>query len=1153
MANFTYLINRPEYAAFAGACITAEQMYADSAVMCAAACRRALEAAVEWVYAADNTMQKPWKDGLMARIKEPSFKDAMPYATWTGLRNIVNLGNTALHETQQLNKNEVLIALRDLFNFVQWIDYGYGPEESWEQRAFDMKLLPKGKKAYAETIKAQKEQLAQQKAAYEADLAEQAAAHAAELSALQAENEKTVADLLAQVQALSAQYTAARTEHQAERTFAAPDPATEAETRKVYIDVDLKLVGWIFNGPGQNVREEYVVENMGGVPGKSGRADYVLFGKNGLPLAVVEAKNTEKDPMNGHQQASLYADCLEQKFGRRPVLFMTNGFETWFHDELSGPPRQVSCIFGEEDLERLMVLRQERRDLMQIPISDTITGRYYQKAAIRAVCGDLQQGTRRHLLVMATGTGKTRTAISLTDVLSRGNHARNVLFLADRTALVNQAEEAFKDHLPDMTVCNLCEDKDDRNARLVFSTYPTMLNAIDSGRTKDGQVLFTPAHFDMIIIDECHRSIFKKYGVIFDYFDAILVGLTATPKTDVDHNTYEFFRMETGNPTYAYDYQTAVELDHVLVPYYTFAVQTEFMEHGITYQDLSPEEQAAYEDEFAEDDGMPEHIASQALNQFVFNQDTVDLVLQDLMERGIHIEGGEKLGKTIIFAQNKKHADFILKRFDALYPEYKGSFAKRVTCEDSRPQSTIDDFSNSAKLPQIAVSVDMLDTGIDVPAVVNLVFFKKVRSKTKFWQMIGRGTRLCKDLNCTDQIDGEYTDKRRFLIFDYCGNFEYFQQEKKEYQGTARKSLSEDLFGKQIQIAEALQEPLYAGEDYQSWRSELTESCREQTAALNPDLISVRLQKEYVDRWREAEAWQHIDPQDREDLLEHVAPLVHSPDPDEAAKRFDNFLYGMMLAMLRQAPNLKTAKIQLREIAESLEQVVSIPQVHAKLPLIQQVQTDEFLQSADLLSLEHVRKEFRGLMQFLDNGSGSAARFYYTHFTDSILDRQEGLTVDTGENFESYQAKVSHYILTHGDTMAIHKLTHNIPLSPGDYEELSRVFTVELGDAEDYQQAFGDTAFGLLVRRVAKLDHEAAMAAFSQFINDESLNRQQIDFVHRIISHIEQNGYMESADLMKPPFDAPYKFVQIFDGQMQKALVQTIAAVKNNAVEIAAS
>ena len=580
MPNFSFLTERTEYALFAPACVEAEKIFASAPALCAVGCRKALELAVKWVYAADTTMKLPYKDNLQSLIHEPSFRFAVDSNTWGKFPFIIKLGNLAVHTERSVQKSDALAALRGLFEFVEWIDYCYGSD--YQERRFDPALIP-----------------TQQ---IEVD-----AAKVREQESLLDEKEAQIEALRKQIEEMAAQYTAAKEQHQQERTFQ-PEDLSEFKTRKIYIDVDMKQMGWKFDGPDADVREEYEVEGMAGVPGQPGYCDYVLFGKDGLPLAVVEAKRTSKDPNIGRKQAVLYADCLERKFGRRPMMFTTNGFETYFWDDRSGPQRKVSGIFSKDDLQKLMNRREERQNLDDIPIDDKITDRYYQKEAIRAVCGQVQHFFRKHLLVMATGTGKTRTASSLTDVLSRGKWVTNILFLADRTALVKQAKDDFKNYLPDMSLCNLCSNKDDRNARIVFSTYPTILNAIDDTKSKDGRQLFTPAHFDLIIIDESHRSIFKKYRAIFEYFDAQMVGLTATPKTDVDRNTYDFFEMEHGVPTYAYDYETAVHQDHVLVPYYNYEVKTKFLEEGITYDDLSDEDKERYEDDFIEDGVMPEFI-----------------------------------------------------------------------------------------------------------------------------------------------------------------------------------------------------------------------------------------------------------------------------------------------------------------------------------------------------------------------------------------------------------------------------------------------------------------------------------------------------------------------------------------------------------------
>ncbi|HBP24370.1 MAG TPA: DEAD/DEAH box helicase [Oribacterium sp.] len=1123
MSNFEFLKDQTEYALFAPAAIEAEKVFATSPAMCAIGARKALELAVKWVYSADFSMMMPYKDNLQSLIHEPTFRFAVDSNTWGKLPYIIKLGNLAVHTEKSVSPGDAILSLHGLFEFIEWIDYCYGT--NYVERSFDAAKIP-AEKVVIDTKKIKEQE------------------------SLLNEKDSEIEALRKKIAEMAEQYTKEKEQHEKERSFQAED-LSEFHTRKKYIDLDLKLMGWKLTGIDQDVLQEFPVNDMMGKLGQEGYCDYVLMGKDQRPLAVVEAKRTSKDPNIGRKQCVLYADCLERKYGRRPMMFTTNGFDTYFWDDKSGPQRKVYGIFSKDDLQRLMNRRVDHQELDTIVIDDKITNRYYQKEAIRAVCDHVKQGFRKNLLVMATGTGKTRTAASLVDVFSRGGYVTNVLFLADRTALVKQAKDSFKEYLPNMTLCNLCSNKDDRNARIVFSTYPTMMNAIDDSRSKDGERLFTPAHFDMIIIDESHRSIFKKYRTIFEYFDAILVGLTATPKTDVDRNTYDFFEMEDEVPTYAYDYETAVYTDHVLVPYYNYKVKTEFLENGITYSQLSRKDQERLEDAFTEDNmDVPDFIPSGALNKFIFNTTTVDMVLQDLMERGIKIEGGEKIGKTIIFAQSKRHAEFILERFNKLYPKYKGSFIQRVICDDAYAQTIIDDFRNPEKDPQIAVSVDMMDTGIDVPEAVNLVFFKQVKSKTKFWQMIGRGTRLCPELLCMDSIDGEYGGKRRFLIFDYCGNFDFFETHKEGYAGSETRSLSELIFIKKISLAQQLQTEAYASPEFQAFRQQLVTDCQQLVCALNTELVSVHTHLKYVENYKKPEQYQFISDEMQTELLREIAPLVHIEGKDESAKRFDNFMYNLMLQDLDGTALFPHLKDQLVNICELLAKKISIPQVLAKLPVLKRVRSEEFWETNDVLEMEKVRQELRGLIQFLTGGKGTKP--IYTTLADTVIDRKEGEQLAPAYEFVDYKKKVNRYINDHGNAISIHKLTHNIPLTSGDYEELERILTEELGNKEDYEKAYGDTPFGLLIRKIAKLDHTAAMAVFSEFINDQSLNQKQIAFVNKIISYIENNGYMENTDLMKPPFDKPVSFIKLFDPKRRTEILQKIQEVKENAVRIEA-
>ena len=1124
MTNFEYLGLKNEYALFASAAIEAEKVYNTSPAMCAVGCRKALELAVKWVYAADNTLSMPYKDNLQALIHEPSFRFALDAQTWGKLPFIIKLGNLSVHTERSISASDALLSMKALFEFIQWIEYCYAVD--YEDRSFDENALPK-EKVIVDTKKIKEQE------------------------SLISIKDAEIESLRKKIESMSAQFTAEKQQEKDNRNFVAED-ISEYETRKIYIDVDMKQMGWILDGNDADVIKEYPVFDMMGILGQKGFVDYVLMGRDGLPLAVVEAKRTSKDPNVGRKQAVLYADCLERKFGRRPMMFTTNGFQTFFWDDKSSPQRQVSGIFSKNDLQKLMDRRTSKLALETIPISKEISGRPYQMAAIKAVCDNLKQGNRKNLLVMATGTGKTRTAASLTDVLSRGKHITNILFLADRKALVKQAKDDFKTHLPNMSLCNLCTDKDDKDARIVFSTYPTILNAIDEVKTKDGQKMFTPAHFDLIIIDESHRSIFKKYRAIFEYFDAILVGLTATPKTDVDRNTYEFFEMPNSVPTYVYEYDTAVNQDHVLVPYYNYEVKTKFLEEGINYDELSQEDKERYEEDFEfffDPDEDTKFVPSSKLNKFVFNEKTVDTVLQDLMDRGIKVSGGDLIGKTIIFAQTKRHAEYILERFNKLYPQYNGSFAQRVICDDAYAQTIIDDFKVVDKMPQIVVSVDMMDTGIDVPECLNLVFFKRVRSKAKFWQMIGRGTRLAPDLVCRDEVDGEYIGKKRFIIFDYCSNFEFFRAHQQGYEGHEAKTLTESIYEKQVRLIQTFQDSMFEAAEFQNWRAELVDVCHGQVVALNPDQFVVKLRLEYVERYKNKDNFKLLNDITVGELIKQIAPMVYNVEKDELAKQFDNFMYGLMLANINGLKTFNTAKNKLKRVGLALEKAVSIPQVKAKLPLIKEINTDEYWDANDLLLFEKTRKELRDLIQFIVTGPKNPV---FTNLDDPITGIGEGDPIGTGDDFEDYKMKVNRYVEEHkNSTMAIYKLQRNLPLTVGDFEELERVFTSELGSKEDYEREFGDTPLGIMVRKIAKLDHEATMAVFADFINDESLNSTQIEFVRKIINHIELNGYIDNigATLQKPPFDRPTKFMFLFEPKQRDELIARIKSFKDNAIQ----
>ncbi len=930
--------------------------------------RRTLELAVAWLYKHDPALRLPYQDNLSALIHEPTFRKTAGDALFTKARLIKDWGNMAVHSTKKITPVDAINTTRELFHFCYWLARTYGrtsrPDPS---QRFDINLLPKAIVAPTQTV----EQLQK----LETDL------HA---------KDEHLSKLLADKAALSEELKKLREAVAAAKKANSVEPDThdysEAETRKLFIDTLLKEAGWNLD-PAKNFEVE-----VSGIPNNEGigYVDYVLWGDDGKPLALIEAKRTTKSPTVGQQQAKLYADCLEKQYGQRPAIFYSNGYQHWLWDDLAYPPRPVQGFYKKPELELLIQRRSSRKKLSEASINHDIIERYYQTRAVRRVGETFEiDNQRKSLLVMATGAGKTRTVIALADVLMRSNWVKRVLFLADRVALVNQAVTAFKKHLPDSSPVNLVTEKT-TEGRVYVSTYPTMMSLIDgfdfaqpTARPLSGVARslsgaegrrFGVGHFDLIIIDEAHRSVYQKYWAIFDYFDSLLVGLTATPKDEIDFNTYGLFDLETGVPTDAYSLDEAVADGH-LVPPVAISVPLKFQREGIKYDDLSEEEKEEWDAlEWNEEGTAPDEVNAEAVNKWLFNADTVDKVLETLMTKGQKVAGGDRLGKTIIFAKNNDHADFIAERFDANYPHLKGHFARVVTYKTEYAQSLIDDFSAKDKMPHIAISVDMLDTGIDVPEVVNLVFFKIVRSKTKFWQMLGRGTRLCKDLF------GPGEDKRNFYIFDFCQNLEFFSQNPNVSDGSASESLATRLFKARLEMIAGLDNKFASaggktGEASPGYEGYLTvEQLRTETAALlhqtvaamNVDNFVVRPQRQYVDKFAQPDAWQPLSPEDFHELSSKVAGLpTELAEEDEEAKRFDMLVLRTQLAILQAKPDFASLKDKIQAIASALEEQAAIPAIKAEMVFIQTVASGEWWEDVTVPMLETVRRKLRMLVKLI--------------------------------------------------------------------------------------------------------------------------------------------------------------------------------------------
>ena len=906
--------------------------------------------------------------------------------------------------------------------------------------------------------------------------------------------------------------------------------STEHETRQQYIDAMLRDAGWV---RGRDWLEEVELQGMPN-HAQVGFADYVLYGDNGKPLAVIEAKRTSVDPAKGRQQAKLYADLLEKQHGRRPVVFLTNGFETYLQDN-QYPERQVAALYSKRDLEKLFNLRRMRQPLTDIQVDKNIAGRYYQEGAIKAVCHTFDAKNRRKaLLVMATGSGKTRTAVALCKVLLERGWVKNILFLADRTSLVTQAKRSFVNLLPDLSVTNLCEEKDNTAAHCVFSTYQTMLGCIDTVTDEQGK-LFTCGHFDLLICDEAHRSIYNKYRDIFRYFDAPLVGLTATPKDEIDKNTYAIFDLEKGMPTYGYELAQAVK-DGYLVDFLSVETKLKFLEEGITYDQLSEEDKAAYEDTFTDENGeLPEKIESSALNEWVFNEDTIREVLHILMEYGLKIDYGEKLGKTIIFAKNHRHAEMILEVFQREYPHLGDGFAQVIDNYMTYAQSAIDNFSDPGKLPQIAISVDMLDTGIDVPEVLNLVFFKKVMSKAKFWQMIGRGTRLCPDL-----LDG--ADKTQFYIFDFCGNFAFFRMS----QGKpvhAQLSLQGALFRLKGEIVYKLQDIAYQTEELVPFRQALVKELLGKAQELNRDNFAVKQHLRAVERFSKEETYQGLVYDDIREMEEELCPLILPDADDPKALRFDALLYGIELAYMVGKTSTKARRDLVRQ-AEAVASVGNIPEIQEQKELLDRILHTDYLERAGLNEFEHIRKSLRDLMKYVLPSGHS----YSTNFDDQILETEWHESQLETDDLKNYRAKAEFYVREHQDSPAIAKLKSNLPLTQQDVAELESILWSQVGTQEDYEAEYGEKPLGEFVREVVGMDMKAAKEAFSVYLNDVNLDDRQIYFVNQIVEYIVQNGLMKDLSvLQKPPFTDLGSISQVFDAGNWKKIREIIQKINANA------
>ena len=1106
-SNFTFIPR--QWASIAQAPQEAEKHVYGAPLYAAMLCRKSLEECVRWMYEHDADLMLPYDTSLSSLMYDQGFKNIVAPNQFHQINLIRKLGNNAVHTSARIKPEESLYSLQLLHGFIGWMVQVYS-EEKINIPEFDESLPPKekgGDKSKEELQQLEKMFHEQQSKILKLE---------AELAGIKAIKEQNIAFIPPPV-----------------------DPDEEL-TRKIYIDTLLRESGW--DPDGSNV-PEYPVKGMPQANGNNGTGfvDYVLWGEDGKPVAVVEAKRTQRDPQVGQHQAKCYADCLQKEFGQRPVIFYSNGFRTWMWDDVNYAPRETFGFYTKDELQMLIQRRTMTKSLGIQIINNAITDRPYQHEAIRCVTEALDGKHREALLVMATGTGKTRVAAAIVDLLSKANWVKRVLFLADRNALIHQAKVNLNDYLPNLPAVDLTKEKEDESSRIVFSTYQTIINMID-GETDSDNRYYGVGHFDLIIFDEIHRSVYNRYKHIFKYFDGIRIGLTATPKSEADRDTYALFGMEPNNPTFAYELQQAVD-DKWLVPPRAISVPIKFQRAGIKYKELSDDEKLKYEEQFTDPvtGEFPDAIDADALNKWLFNTDTVDKVIGHLMEHGIKVEGGDKLAKTIVFARSHLHAKFIEERFNHQYPVYKGEFLKVIDYQEEYRHDLLNKFKDKTKMPQIAVSVDMLDTGIDVPEVCNLVFFKPVRSSVKFWQMIGRGTRLCKDLFAINE------DKKEFVIFDFCENFEFFDTFPKGADGNSSKPLSQRLFELRLRLAFVLlnqDKP-----ELKDYGQSIIDQLVKQTQALNGESFIVRQHWEVVEKYRDANAWNALSDLDIKELHVHIAPLMMETDQDELAKRFDALMLDLQLSVLNGEKKQAALIEKVVDTAARLSKKASIPAVARKMATIKEVQQKLFWEGATIPGIERIRIELRDIIKFLDSEN---TPIYFTMFEDKLLDEiHEHQLVYGFNDLDAYRRKVEQYLKSQSHNVTISKLRNNIPINKNDLQELENLLFEQgtIGTKQEFIHAYGEQPLGKFIRNIVGLDAQAAKSVFCEILSNQTLNAKQIRFIDEIINFLTVKGIIEPAMLFEAPFtDINSNGVAgLFDDAIATRIISLIETINHNA------
>ncbi len=1083
--NFEFLRGKwPELASLGG---FAEQYVWPDSAGALVKLRTYIESLIHRFYD-ENSLSKPLQASLIDLLNQDEFKQSVPSVVLNALHSIRLAGNKAAH-AEPIHRFNVHELLHNAFDLGRWLYIVSGGKQQ-DCPAYRAPEKPQAAFESAEALKQEKRLIQEKLAANEMEMQSL-------LSELEVTRTKT---RLAEkrIEELEALLSIGK-------AVADVLGFDEAATRKRLIDTELVFVGWDVGVNGANTDEVTQEEEIRHQPTKTGigYADYVLWDDNGMPLAVIEAKKTAESAEKGQKQAELYADGLEKRYGQRPVIFYTNGFDIFIWDDGQGyPPRKLYGFYSKDSLQYLVYKRKNRMALETISPKSEIVDRIYQIEAIKRLTEKFSSNHRKGLLVQATGTGKTRVAIALTDLLNRASWVKRVLFLCDRKELRKQAKNAYNDFLAEPMTVVMADTAKDRDKRIYLATYPAMNKIYQT---------FDVGFFDLVIADESHRSIYNRYRDMFRYFDCLQVGLTATPVDFISRNTFKMFDCDDQTPTAYYPLDQAVE-ESFLVPYEVYTHTTKFLRKGIKYKDLTAEQKRQLEED-GEDPADFDYENHQVDKQ-IFNRDTNRSIIRNLMENGIRDDTGQYPGKSIIFARNHNHAVLLAEVFNELFPQYGGKFCRVIDNYDPRAEQLIDDFKSAPdKDPRIAVSVDMLDTGIDVPEIVNLVFAKPIRSMVKFEQMIGRGTRLYPDLF------GQGKHKTHFRIFDHWGNFEFFDKQYKKAEPSVSKSLMQQLFEARLNLARtALDQSQPAAFDL------VIPLIKEDLDRLSEETISVR------EKWREKrnvskqEVLRRFDPATELTLRKQMAPLMQWADirGQTAAYSFDLLMTDLQIELLKKSGRFDDYKSQLLDQVSRL--AMNLIPVRDKSDSIKSIKSTDFWASVTIESLETFRCDLRGIMQYV-------VKTIYEPPQPKFIDLQDGQeefnrlpTKLKFADMPGYLKQVQAALLKVFDqNPTLQKIQAGEPVSEADLIALTSLVLTQNPDVDQeiLKEFFEETAGPLdyAIRSIIGLDADAVNARFADFIfSHPALTANQMSFLNLLKNYISRYGAIEIEDLYEPPF-----------------------------------